>query len=90
MTLAFGRSGSLEIEIIVPRSGRSPQQAFLDSGGRGMHHVGFRVDDHDRKVLEAARLGFKPIWSHRVGKIAWSYLERENDPLIVELLQMPS
>jgi methylmalonyl-CoA/ethylmalonyl-CoA epimerase len=90
MTIAFGHSGSVEIEIIEPRSGSSPQQEFLDSGGLGMHHVGFRVEDHDRKVRQAARLGFKAIWSHRVGDIAWSYLERENDPLIVELLQMPS
>ena len=89
-SLAFGRSGKLEIEIIAPRSGRSPQQEFLDSGGVGMHHVGFLVDDHDKRVRQAYTLDYVTLWSHRVDDIAWSYLQRDGDPLVIEFLQMPA
>lgn len=90
LTLAFGKSGDLEIELIAVNSGKSPHQEFLDAGGNGMHHIRFRIEDHDSKVAEAHAIGYKTIWSHRIGKdIAWSYLQKEDDPLIIEFLQMP-
>ncbi|MGI9284735.1 MAG: VOC family protein [Pseudomonadales bacterium] len=90
LSLAFGKSGALEMEFITVLSGACPHQEFLDAGGNGMHHVRYRVSDHDEKVAAARAIGFNPIWSMRMdGDIAFSYLQREGDPLIIEILQMP-
>ena len=90
LELAFGKSGDLEIELIAVKSGRSPHQEFLDAGGNGMHHLRFRVDDHDALVAQAETIGYQAIWTkYMAGGIAFSYLERAEDPLIIEFLQMP-
>ncbi|MGI9293502.1 MAG: VOC family protein [Pseudomonadales bacterium] len=90
LSLAFGKSGVLEMEFIAVLSGACPHQEFLDAGGNGMHHVRYRVGDHDAKVAAASAIGFDPIWSMRMdGDIAFSYLQRAGDPLIIEFLQMP-
>jgi hypothetical protein len=88
LRIAFGRSGDLEIELIQWVSGRSPHKEFLDAGREGMHHLRFRVDDLDTKVVEAARFGYESIWDTRFGEgLAVAYLEREGDPLLIELFE---
>ncbi|MEH6593124.1 MAG: VOC family protein [Halioglobus sp.] len=90
LMLAFGKSGDMEIELIAPLSGEGPHQEFVDAGGNGMHHLRYRVNDHDNKVKTAETIGFETLWTMRMGKdIAFSYMQREGDPLIIELLQMP-
>jgi len=90
LQLAFGKSGDLEIELIAPSGGEGPHQEFINAGGNGMHHVRYRVADHDQKVKLAESVGFKAIWTKRMGQdIAFTYLQREGDPLIIEILQMP-
>ena len=90
LLLAFGKSGDMEIELIAPVSGESPHQEFIDAGGNGMHHLRYRVSDHDAKVKAAASIGFETIWTMRMGEdIAFTYMQRDGDPLIIEFLQMP-
>ncbi len=90
LKIAFAKSGELEIELIQWVSGPCPHQEFLESGREGMHHLRFRVDNVDTKAAEAAALGYVPIWLKRMSpEIAWVYLERPGDPLIIEFLQMP-
>jgi len=90
LTLAFGRSGDLEIELIAVEEGDCPQRLFIEAGGNGMHHIRFRVEQLEAKMHEAESLGYRPIWYKRLGdSTAWCYLERPDDPLIIELLQMP-
>jgi len=90
LTLAFANSGDLEIELIAVNSGKSPHQEFLDAGGNGMHHIRYRVEDHDSKVAAAEAAGYRTIWQHRLGdSIAWSYMQKDGDPLVIEFLQMP-
>ncbi len=90
LRLAFGRSGEVEIELIAITDGESPHREFLDRGGNGMHHLRFRVGDAiDRKIEEARAFGYECIWYKRMSdELAFAYLERAGDPLIVELLQM--
>ena len=90
LKLAFGKSGDVEIELIQWVSGETPHKEFLDAGREGMHHLRFRVDDHDAALARCQALGYRAIWQMQMGDIAFSYLEREGDPLLLELLQMPA
>lgn len=89
LRLAFAKSGDLEIELIQPLSGKSPHQEFLDAGGNGMHHLRFRVDDHDAMVVKAQACGWEQTWCMRMrDDIAFSYLSRPEDSLFIEFLMM--
>jgi catechol 2,3-dioxygenase-like lactoylglutathione lyase family enzyme len=88
LRIAFGRSGDLEIEFIQWVSGGTPHKEFLDAGREGMHHLRFRVDNLEEKVGQARRFGYTPIWGTRFGEgLAVAYLEREGDPLLIELFE---
>jgi hypothetical protein len=86
--LAFGKSGDVEIELIEWVSGGCPHKEFLDAGREGMHHLRFIVVDLDSQIKAAASLGFKVIWGKRWGEgLAVAYLERQGDPLVLELFE---
>ena len=88
MNLAFGRSGDVEIELIEWVRGGCPHKEFLDAGREGMHHLRFRIEDRDSKVAEAEAFGWRNIWSKRYGEgLAVAYLERDGDPLLLELYE---
>ena len=88
LRIAYGKSGDLEIELIQWVSGGTPHKEFLDAGREGMHHLRFRVDNLDAKVSEAQQFGYKSIWDTRFGEgLAVAYLEREGDPLLIELFE---
>jgi methylmalonyl-CoA/ethylmalonyl-CoA epimerase len=88
MRLAFGKSGDVEIELIEWVSGGCPHKEFLDAGREGMHHLRFLVDDLERQVAAAQRVGFNAIWSKRYREgMAVAYLERERDPLLIEFFE---
>lgn len=90
LELAFGRSGDLEIEFIEWKSGYSPHREFIERGREGMHHVRFRVDDADAWIAKLQTVGFEPIWYKRYcADTIFTYMERPDDPLIIEFLQMP-
>ena len=90
LKLAFGKSGDLEIELIEWLEGESPHSEFIQAGNEGMHHIRFRVEDCDDCVRKAESIGFKRFWYKRLGEdIRFAYMERDNDPLIIEFLQMP-
>ncbi len=88
MRLAFAKSGGVEIELIEWVSGGCPHKEFLDAGREGMHHMRFLIDDMDAKVAEAQAVGYENIWTKRYGEgLAVAYLEREGDPLLIELFE---
>ena len=90
LKLAFGKTGDLEIELIEWVEGESPHSEFIQAGGEGMHHIRFRIDDCDECISKAESIGFKTIWYKAMGEdIKFAYMERDNDPLIIEFLQMP-
>jgi methylmalonyl-CoA/ethylmalonyl-CoA epimerase len=91
LDLLFGRSGEIEIEFIEWKAGHSPHREFIEQGREGMHHLRFRVDDADAWIEKCATVGYQPIWyKHYSKEIVFAYLEREGDPLLIELLQMPA
>ncbi|CAB4364089.1 MAG: hypothetical protein F2681_08785 [Actinobacteria bacterium] len=42
---AFGRWGSLVVELVEPGQGQGPAREFLDARGEGVFHVGYATDD---------------------------------------------
>lgn len=88
MRLAFGNSGDVEIELIEWVAGGCPHKEFLDAGREGMHHLRFIVEDLEAKAAHAKAFGYQTIWSKRYGDgLAVAYLERENDPLVIEFFE---
>ncbi len=90
LAILVGHSGELEIEFIEWRSGKSPHSEFIEAGREGMHHLRYRVDDVDTWIEKLSGSGYRPIWYKRMSpEIAFAYLEREGDPLLIEFLQLP-
>jgi hypothetical protein len=91
LELAFGWSGELEIELIAWISGDCPHREFLEKGREGMHHLQFRVGDCDGWIAKLRPLGYQPIWYKRwSADTTFAYLERADDPTLIEFLQMPA
>lgn len=91
LKLGFGHSGDLEIEFIEWVSGHSPHREFLERGREGMHHVRFRVDDCDGWVEKLKPHGYEAVWYKRWSPTTvFAYLERKDDPTLLEFLQMPA
>lgn len=90
LDMAFGQTGDLEIEFIEWKGGYSPHREFIERGREGMHHLRFRVDDTDGWIEKMRTVGFEPIWYKRYcADTIFTYMERKDDPLIIEFLQMP-
>lgn len=90
LAIAFGRSGDLEIELIEWQDGESPHREFIERGREGIHHVQFRVDDCDGWIEKVKPLGYEVIWYKRFSAdTTFAYLERPDDPTLIEFLQMP-
>ncbi|MEH6635773.1 MAG: VOC family protein [Halioglobus sp.] len=88
MRIAFGRSGDVEIELIEWVSGGCPHKEFLDAGREGMQHLRFIVDDLDARIADAQEFGYQAIWGKRYAPgLAVAYLEREDDPLVIEFFE---
>ncbi len=86
--IAFGKSGDIEIELIQWVSGLTPHKEFLDAGREGIQHLRFRVENLEKKVAEASKFGYRSIWQKRFGDgLAAAYLERDNDPLLIEFFE---
>lgn len=90
LKLAVAYTGELELELIEWVSGDTPHREFLAQGRTGLHHLSFHVPDLDAVVAQAKGLGFEPIWYHAMSdEIKYTYLEREADPVLIELTQRP-
>ena len=48
---AFLQVGEVKLELLEPTCPESTIQKFLDNGGRGIHHVAFKVEDGVAEAL---------------------------------------
>lgn len=48
---AFLQVGEVKLELLEPTCPESTIQKFLDNGGRGIHHVAFKVEDGVTEAL---------------------------------------
>ena len=59
---AFLKVGEVKLELLEPTSPDSTVQKFLDNGGRGVHHVAFKVEDGVANALaQCEELGIRLI-----------------------------
>ena len=88
--LIFYRFANIELEFIVPLSGKSIWQDFLDEQGEGIHHVLFNVDSFDgaKKQMEENDIaimqqGFSVM---RIPGLKWAYFDSKDKlSFIVEM-----
>ena len=90
LKLAFGRTGSIEVELVEVLSGDSPAGDHLREKGEGLHHVRFPVDDLARTRTEMEAEGFEVTFAGGSADVGFAYLE---SPLLngmtIELIQFP-
>ena len=48
---AFLQVGEVKLELLEPTCSESTIQKFLDNGGKGVHHVAFKVEDGVTEAL---------------------------------------
>ena len=75
VSLAFGRSGKVQIELIQPLDGEGVTHDFLAEYGPGAHHLAFLVDSVDKEVAAAHDDGIDCVMSGHIGTLYYSYLD---------------
>lgn len=90
LNLAFGTSGSIEIELVEPVSGTFPQVEFLAQHGEGLHHVRYVVDNFDEKKALLEEHGFQEVVQGGSPGVKFGYFESPSfmGGSMLELLQM--
>ena len=77
--LIYYMFGDIEVEFIVPVSGKSIWQDYLDTHGEGLHHIQFAVDDCDEIARDFSNYGIEIIQEgSSVSKIPgakWQYYD---------------
>ena len=59
---AFLRVGEVKIELLEPTCPESTIQKFLDNGGRGIHHIAFKVEDGvSQAIAQCEAAGLRTI-----------------------------
>jgi methylmalonyl-CoA/ethylmalonyl-CoA epimerase len=53
--------GDLQLQLVQPGAGSTPQGAFLEAHGDGVFHIGFAVDSVDDAEAQASALGLEVI-----------------------------
>ncbi|MBV8951513.1 MAG: VOC family protein [Actinobacteria bacterium] len=90
LSLAFARSGNVQIELVQPLRGEGIHCEFLAQRGPGAHHLGFLVADLDATVSAAASDGFACVMAGDLGPVRISYLDTFDAlGVYVELLEDP-
>jgi methylmalonyl-CoA/ethylmalonyl-CoA epimerase len=88
LDVAFGMTGSIELELLCPVSGEGPHREFLAAGRVGVHHFQYRYVNIDATVARLESEGYERIWYKRLSDdCAVAYLERRDTPMILELVE---
>ena len=61
--VAFAALGPIELELIEVLEGSTIHADFLNSRGEGLHHIGFRVTDLQKKVTTLQQQGIDVMQS---------------------------
>jgi len=74
LKIAFGRAGSLEIELIEPIDGPLYSE-HLQRHGEGMHHFRFKVENLDDTLQAMEADGYSTVISSDTKTIRFAYVE---------------
>ena len=88
--ISAAESGGIQIELIVPGPAPSTYHDFLQSGGRGVHHIGFASHDFDAQRAAGLEAGLSIAMEGRSARTRFSDLEgpAAAPGPIVELIEM--
>jgi catechol 2,3-dioxygenase-like lactoylglutathione lyase family enzyme len=92
--VALAELGEMTYELIEPVQGPSIHEEFLNEHGKGLHHLGYSVDDIDAVIEKMEGEGYSLLQSGRgfgiEGDGAYAYFETENAlGHIIEAIEMP-
>ncbi|MGR3375986.1 VOC family protein [Salipiger abyssi] len=90
--MAFGYMGDMQIELMMPVSGRSTYAEYLERVPTGgVHHLGFEVTEFDPAVAEMEARGFQAVQKGSFGDTRFNYYEHPDDKgTLVEILYLDS
>ena len=92
--LAFAETGTVELQLTQPISGRSIYSEFLDEVGEGIHHLGYLVGKKEKEdiISKLAEQGIKPIMAANsvLHSGSWAYLEPVTGGVMFELVHRPT
>jgi methylmalonyl-CoA/ethylmalonyl-CoA epimerase len=83
----LARIGEMEVEVFQPDPSQALFQAFLQSKGEGVHHLGFLVDDLDAAVVGLAKKGLKPLSRGKVNRAEWADFDSGLGDTILQLMK---
>ena len=88
--LIFYRFANIELEFVVPLSGKSIWQDFLDEHGEGIHHVLFNVISFEGAKEQMAQNGIPMIQQGssimKIPGVKWGYFDTlQKLPFMVEI-----
>lgn len=90
--VAVSYSGDTMIELIQPGSAPSTYSEFLESGRRGVHHLGTWVDDYDAAIAQAQHADVPIVLEGSLPLSRFAYLDTRMDgdgPLIELIAPLP-
>ncbi|NIB37993.1 hypothetical protein HBA55_00270 [Pseudomaricurvus alkylphenolicus] len=89
LKIALFMEGDVEIELIECVSGETPYKEFIEAGREGVQHIRCSVDDIEKTEEKAKEFGYSRVFFKRFedAGVASMYLERENDPVMLELYE---
>lgn len=89
--MAFTSFAPLELELIQPLSGPTIYNEFLQSGGEGLHHLGFDVKDLEARIERYRSMGIDIIQQGRTKTGGFAYLDTVKIAgTVFELIQRPA
>jgi methylmalonyl-CoA/ethylmalonyl-CoA epimerase len=76
--IALGMMGNLQIELIQVLEGKTVYEEFLErNGGDGLHHLGFYVNNLDKRIEALANSGIGVLMrAERIG-VKFAYMDTE-------------
>jgi len=77
LKFAFCSLGSVELELIQPVNKPTVYHDFLEEHGEGIHHLGFDVNDFDKKIEMCRQLGIEIIQQGQRDTARFAYLDMD-------------
>ncbi|MBQ6641592.1 MAG: VOC family protein [Saccharopolyspora sp.] len=83
--------GDMQLQMVEPGEGDSPQRRFLEERGEGVFHLGFLVDDVAAATDSAGQLGLPPwLTGRREDSSGFTFFETaESAGVHLEIRQSP-
>jgi hypothetical protein len=75
----FSRNFNTQIEIIQHIEGENIYKEFLDEGREGLHHISLFVENMQSYLDKFQTFGYEVVYSGKIGKQNWAYLDTERD-----------